>query len=112
MQLLEEAKDLDEEGLKAFLKGHVYDLIPRHIVPDDIVASISYLIGMNYGIGRTDDIDHLGNRRIRSVGDRRQRQMCISDRHPPCNGGDQGVLRFLAAFAVHGSDEPPCGAHA
>ena len=77
MQLLAEAKDMDEEALKAFLKAHVYDLIPRHIVPDDIVASISYLIGMAYGIGRTDDIDHLGNRRIRSVGELLQNQIRV-----------------------------------
>ena len=68
MQLLKEGEGMDEEELKALLKEHVYDLIPRHILPDDMIASISYLIGMNYGIGRTDDIDHLGNRRIRSVG--------------------------------------------
>ncbi len=77
MQLLEEGKALGEDGLRALLKAHVYDLIPRHIVPDDIVASISYLIGMNYGIGRTDDIDHLGNRRIRSVGELLQNQIRV-----------------------------------
>ena len=75
--LLEEGKDLDEPGLKALLRSHVHDLIPRHIVPDDIIASISYLIGMNYGIGRTDDIDHLGNRRIRSVGELLQNQIRV-----------------------------------
>ena len=77
IQLLDEGRELDEEGLKALLKSHVYDLIPRHIVPDDIVASVSYLMGMNYGIGRTDDIDHLGNRRIRSVGELLQNQIRV-----------------------------------
>ncbi len=77
MQLLAEGKDLDEAGLKTLLKQHVLDLIPRHIVPDDIVASISYLIGMSYGVGRTDDIDHLGNRRIRSVGELLQNQIRV-----------------------------------
>ncbi|NCB30706.1 MAG: DNA-directed RNA polymerase subunit beta, partial [Clostridia bacterium] len=77
MAVLEEGKDLDEAGLKTLLRSHVHDLIPRHIVPDDIIASISYLIGMSYGIGRTDDIDHLGNRRIRSVGELLQNQIRV-----------------------------------
>ena len=77
MQLLKEGEGMDEEELKALLKEHVYDLIPRHILPDDMIASISYLIGMNYGIGRTDDIDHMGNRRIRSVGELLQNQIRV-----------------------------------
>ena len=77
MQLLKEGEGMNEEELKALLKEHVYDLIPRHILPDDMIASISYLIGMNYGIGRTDDIDHLGNRRIRSVGELLQNQIRV-----------------------------------
>ena len=77
MQLLKEGEGMGEEELKALLKEHVYDLIPRHILPDDMIASISYLIGMNYGIGRTDDIDHLGNRRIRSVGELLQNQIRV-----------------------------------
>ena len=76
-ELLGEAEGMDEEQLKEFLHKHYFDLIPRHIVPDDIVASISYLIGMPYGIGHTDDIDHLGNRRIRSVGELLQNQMRV-----------------------------------
>ena len=51
--------------------------MPKHIVPDDIVASISYLIGLPYGIGVCDDIDHLGNRRLRSVGELLQNQIRI-----------------------------------
>ena len=70
---------MEEEELKKFLKARVYDLIPRHIITDDITASISYLLGMSHGIGRTDDIDHLGNRRIRSVGELLQNQ--IPHRH-------------------------------
>ena len=77
MQLLKEGEGMDEEELKALLKEHVSDLITRHILPDDMIASISYLIGMNYGIGRTDDIDHLGNRRIRSVGELLQNQIRV-----------------------------------
>ncbi len=77
VQLLKEGEGMDGEELKALLKEHVHDLIPRHILPDDMIASISYLIGMNYGIGRTDDIDHLGNRRIRSVGELLQNQIRV-----------------------------------
>ena len=77
LALLPEMESMDEAEKKAFLHAHYYDLIPRHIVPDDMVASISYLIGMPYGIGHTDDIDHLGNRRIRSVGELLQNQIRV-----------------------------------
>ena len=77
LDLLPEMEGMDEAAQKAFLHRHYYDLIPRHIVPDDMVASISYLIGMPYGIGHTDDIDHLGNRRIRSVGELLQNQIRV-----------------------------------
>jgi DNA-directed RNA polymerase subunit beta len=75
--LLKEGEELSEDELKALLKSHYYDLIPRHIIPDDIISSISYLIGMPYGAGKTDDIDHLGNRRIRSVGELLQNQIRV-----------------------------------
>ncbi len=52
-------------------------LIPMHIVPEEILASINYLLGLDYGIGTTDDIDHLGNRRIRAVGELLQNQYRI-----------------------------------
>ena len=55
-----------------------YDvLVPKYITPDDILASLNYLINLNYGIGTTDDIDHLGNRRLRSVGELLQNQFRI-----------------------------------
>ncbi len=78
-QLLKEAEEngLEGDALKDFLRKHYNDLIPRHIVPDDMVASISYLINLPYGIGKTDDIDHLGNRRIRSVGELLQNQIRV-----------------------------------
>ncbi len=67
----------DDEDFKAYLKLNVQELIPRHIIPDDMVASVSYLMGLPYGIGKTDDIDHLGNRRIRSVGELLQNQIRV-----------------------------------
>ena len=78
-KLLKEAAEKGIEGdkLKDFLREHYDELIPRHIIPDDMVASISYLIDLPYGIGRTDDIDHLGNRRIRSVGELLQNQIRV-----------------------------------
>jgi len=75
--LLAECAEMDLEEQKAFLKEHDHDLIPRHIITDDIVASISYLIGLPFGVGHTDDIDHLGNRRIRSVGELLQNQLRV-----------------------------------
>ena len=53
------------------------DLVPKHITTDDIFASVSYLINLANGVGTTDDIDHLGNRRIRSVGELLQNQFRI-----------------------------------
>ena len=52
-------------------------LIPKHIIRDDIYATISYELGLAYNIGHTDDIDHLGNRRLRSVGELLQNQFRI-----------------------------------
>ncbi|MCL2083661.1 MAG: DNA-directed RNA polymerase subunit beta [Oscillospiraceae bacterium] len=63
--------------LKAALAERVDDLIPKHITPDDILASINYLNGLASGIGNSDDIDHLGNRRLRSVGELLQNQFRI-----------------------------------
>ena len=77
VELLEQGKAMDEAELKALLKANLHELIPHNIVTEDIVASISYLMGMEYGIGRTDDIDHLGNRRIRSVGELLQNQIRV-----------------------------------
>ena len=67
----------DEEALKAAIRQNLDNLIPKHIYVDDVVASMSYCIGLNYGIGRCDDIDHLGNRRLRSVGELLQNQVRI-----------------------------------
>ena len=66
-----------EETLKENVARNVSRLVPKHITPDDMVASISYLVGLPYGIGRCDDIDHLGNRRLRSVGELLQNQIRI-----------------------------------
>ena len=66
-----------EEDIKLAIKERIDDLIPKHICLDDIFASINYMMGFNYGIGTTDDIDHLGNRRIRSVGELLQNQFRI-----------------------------------
>lgn len=70
-------KELDEKELKAALRDVLDKLIPKHILPDDIVASVSYNLHLADGIGNTDDIDHLGNRRLRSVGELLQNQFRI-----------------------------------
>ncbi|MGM9973642.1 MAG: DNA-directed RNA polymerase subunit beta [Clostridiaceae bacterium] len=67
----------DEESIKEEIKKNIHRLIPKHIVRDDIYASISYELGLAYGIGNVDDIDHLGNRRLRSVGELLQNQFRI-----------------------------------
>jgi DNA-directed RNA polymerase subunit beta len=73
--LEETAGDIDE--LKDAIKRDIHDLIPKHITKEDILASINYNMHLEYGIGTDDDIDHLGNRRIRSVGELLQNQYRI-----------------------------------
>ncbi|WP_024865172.1 DNA-directed RNA polymerase subunit beta [Butyrivibrio sp. FCS014] len=67
----------DPEGLAETIKKRVHELIPKHITKEDIIASINYNIHLEYGIGNDDDIDHLGNRRIRCVGELLQNQYRI-----------------------------------
>ncbi|MEY8255973.1 DNA-directed RNA polymerase subunit beta [Clostridium perfringens] len=67
----------DEETIKEEIKKNMTRLIPKHIIKDDIFATISYQIGLAYNIGYVDDIDHLGNRRLRSVGELLQNQFRI-----------------------------------
>ena len=67
----------DEEELKEQISMHVHDLIPKHITKEDIFASINYNMHLEYRIGNDDDIDHLGNRRIRCVGELLQNQYRI-----------------------------------
>jgi DNA-directed RNA polymerase subunit beta len=66
-----------ETDIKEEIKARITELIPKHIVKDDMIASISYNLNLGFGIGHTDDIDHLGNRRIRSVGELLQNQFRI-----------------------------------
>ncbi len=66
-----------EEAIREAIAANVDNLIPKHITIDDIFASINYFVGLNSGVGNTDDIDHLGNRRIRSVGELLQNQFRI-----------------------------------
>ena len=67
----------DEATIKEEIKKNIHRLIPKHIIRDDIYATISYELGLTYGIGYIDDIDHLGNRRLRSVGELLQNQFRI-----------------------------------
>ena len=75
-QILEEFGE-DPEGLADAIKKNVHELIPKHVTKEDILASMNYNIHLEYGIGNDDDIDHLGNRRIRSVGELLQNQYRI-----------------------------------
>ena len=65
------------EELKKTVRTRMHDLIPKTIIVDDMLASICYLLGLGHGIGTTDDIDHLGNRRLRCVGELLQNQFRI-----------------------------------
>ena len=76
MEILEEAGD-DEDKLKSLVANRKRELSPKHIILEDIIASVSYLLNLNYGIGEKDDIDHLGNRRLKSVGELLQNQCRI-----------------------------------
>ena len=71
----ESAGDIEE--MKALIKRDIHDLIPKHITKEDILASINYNMHLEYGMGTDDDIDHLGNRRIRTVGELLQNQYRI-----------------------------------
>ena len=75
-EILDKCGD-DVEALTAELSNRVEDLIPKHITLDDIFATVSYFINLCEGVGEVDDIDHLGNRRIRSVGELLQNQFRI-----------------------------------
>ncbi len=72
-----EQDGLDAQATTRLIAENRAALMPKHILIDDIVASISYLLNLPYGVGSTDDIDHLGNRRLRSVGELLQNQIRI-----------------------------------
>ncbi|MFQ8842681.1 MAG: hypothetical protein ACLR8P_19130 [Clostridium fessum] len=107
------------------------DLIPKHITKEDIIASINYNMHLEGGIGTPDDIDHLGNRRIRAVGELltepvpyrsvpygacgtraydntgHGRCFCpVPDQYQAGYSSSQGVLRKFPAVPVHGSEQP------
>ena len=76
LEIAEQCGD-DIEAVKAEAKRRIAELVPKHITKDDIFSSINYLVCLSHDIGTTDDIDHLGNRRLRSVGELLQNQFRI-----------------------------------
>ena len=74
-KILEENSDI--EDIKDAIRKNIHELIPKHITKEDIIASINYNMHLEYGLGNDDDIDHLGNRRIRAVGELLQNQYRI-----------------------------------
>ena len=76
LSIMEECEG-DVDAIKEMAKARVNELCPKHITRDDIFASINYLFNLTHDIGSVDDIDHLGNRRIRSVGEQLQNQLRI-----------------------------------
>ncbi len=128
--ILEEAGD-DQEELKKLVHKNITELIPKHITKEDIIASINYNMHLEGGIGTPDDIDHLGNRRIRAVGELLQNQYRIGlsrmervvretydhpgygrhysavlNQHQAGYRSSEGVLRKLPAVPVHGPEQP------
>ncbi len=75
--LFEMLDTVPADGWKEAIEERIDDLIPKHITPDDILASINYLTSVTVGVGTTDDIDHLGNRRLRCVGELLQNQFRV-----------------------------------
>ncbi len=67
----------DPKDLKKVIHERIFELVPKHVVTEDILASINYLLNLEHGLGKIDDIDHLGNRRIRCVGELLQNQFRI-----------------------------------
>ena len=67
----------DPKDLKRVINERIHELVPKHVVTEDILASVNYLLNLEHGLGKTDDIDHLGNRRIRCVGELLQNQFRI-----------------------------------
>ena len=72
-----EACEGDVDAIKEMAKERIYDLCPKHITVEDIFATVSYILNLTHDVGVVDDIDHLGNRRVRSVGEQLQNQMRI-----------------------------------
>jgi len=70
-------ENTDEKDLAKVIEERIDELVPKHVTTEDILGSISYLFNLDHGIGKTDDIDHLGNRRIRCVGELLQNQFRI-----------------------------------
>ena len=77
MKLLKENEGVSESELKRILHEKRHELSPKHILIEDIIASVSYILNLNHNIGTVDDIDHLGNRRLRTVGELLQNQFRI-----------------------------------
>ncbi len=75
MEILDEAED--DAEIEKQLRMRKDELMPKHIIMADIIASVSYMLNLNHGIGSVDDIDHLGNRRLRTVGELLQNQFRI-----------------------------------
>ena len=77
MEIIREHGEEGEEAMREALRQRKFELSPKHILTADVIASVSYLLNLNYGIGNIDDIDHLGNRRLRTVGELLQNQIRI-----------------------------------
>ena len=96
MEIVDEANG-DVTALKELVRARYFDLCPRHVTKDDIFSSINYMLGLTHGVGSFDDIDHLGNRRLRCVGELLQNQLRI--------GMTRMDKNIKERMAIHDSDD-------
>lgn len=103
MEILEQCEG--EEDLKKTLVSRRNELSPKHIIMEDIIASVSYILNLNYGIGNIDDIDHLGNRRLRTVGELLQNQFRIGLARMERVVKERMTIQDIEVTTPAGSDE-------
>ena len=106
-QILEECEGKGNAALEEAIRKNIHALIPKHITKEDIFTSINYALNIDEEIGTADDIDHLGNRRIRAVGELLQNQYRIG-----LSRMERVVLRIFPAVSVHGPEQPLIRAYA
>ena len=98
--LMELLNNYSGEELKEAVRKNVHSLIPKHITKEDIFASINYNMHLEYGIGNSDDIDHLGNRRIRAVGELLQNQyLSLIHIYSPTNSVNSALNPLLNRYS-------------
>ena len=106
-EILDSAEN--EDAIRSGLASRKYELSPKHIILEDIIASVSYILNLNFDVGEVDDIDHLGNRRLRTVGELLQNQFrigfarmerAVRERMTTDNATPQGLINIRPVTAA------------